>query len=78
MLNLFTQNETYSEVDQINLTFNIDGVPLYKSNNMQLLPILCSVDNLEPFIVALFYGNSKPNSVNEYLSRVFNRVEGAM
>ena len=50
------------------LSINIDGVPLFKSSGIQLWPILCSVRQFEPFVVAVFCGDAKPNSVQEYLS----------
>lgn len=34
----------------------------------QMWPILCSIKKFEPFVVALFCGNSKPSSVHDYLS----------
>ncbi|WAR15397.1 hypothetical protein MAR_005502 [Mya arenaria] len=48
--------------------FRIDEVPLYKSNSLQLLPVLCSTGDFEPFIVSVFYGRSKLNSVNIYVT----------
>lgn len=53
-------------------SFNVDGVPLFKSINVQLLPILCSVKGFEPFVVALFCWPSKPNSLDNYLSDFLN------
>ena len=50
------------------LSINIDGVPLFKSSGIQLRPILCSVRQFEPFVVAVFCGDAKPNYVQEYLS----------
>ncbi|XP_051169467.1 uncharacterized protein LOC127286882 [Leptopilina boulardi] len=50
----------------IQLKFNVDGLPISKSDNTQLWPILCQVDHdeisYEPFVVALFCGMSKPVS----------------
>lgn len=54
--------------DTLELSINIDGVPLFKSRNIQFWPILCSLYALDPFIVALFCGTSKPNPVDEYLA----------
>ena len=51
----------------IELCFNIDGLPLYKSSSTQLLPILASFDGFDIFVVALFCGNKKPDSINDYL-----------
>ncbi|CAC5385966.1 unnamed protein product [Mytilus coruscus] len=66
---LATQQEYFekSKCRKLALTFNIDGVPLFKSSGVQMWPILCSIKNFEPFVVALFCGNSKPSTVNEYL-----------
>ncbi|KAL0153062.1 hypothetical protein M9458_051661, partial [Cirrhinus mrigala] len=50
---------------QVELCFNVDGVPLFKSSKMCFWPILGQIQNSQPFIVALFYGSSKPDSVEE-------------
>ena len=45
--------------DSIQLQFNVDGLPLFKSSNMQLWPILCLVKCLsvkKPFVVAAYCG----------------------
>jgi hypothetical protein len=44
--------EHFRRIDQIELSFNIDGVPLFKSSSVQLWPILCSIKHFEPFVVA--------------------------
>ena len=45
----------------------MDGVPLFKSSQQEFWPILVSVENLvDVFIVAIFYGNSKPNPLNDF------------
>ena len=49
------------DVPEIKLTVNVDSVPLFKSSDHQIWPILCSFKNVKPFLVALFYGNSKPD-----------------
>ena len=56
----------YSE-NVINLKFNIDGIPLFKSSSIQLWPILASFGEFEPFLVCLFCGTSKPNCLEEFL-----------
>lgn len=58
----------------LHISFNIDGVPLFKSTNIQLWPILCSVKGFEPFVVALFCGTSKPDSLDTYLSDFLNEL----
>jgi hypothetical protein len=59
--------EHFRRIDQIKLSFNIDGVPLFKSSSVQLWPILCSIKHFEPFVVAVYCSNTKPNSIQEYL-----------
>jgi predicted XRE-type DNA-binding protein len=49
--------------DNISLQINIDGVPLFKSTNGQLWPILGKIDKpviSDPFVIGLFYGLTKP------------------
>ena len=65
---------TYAVGHEMKLICNIDGVPVYTSSNLQFWAILCSVDNLEPFINAIVYGNSKPNSVDDYLSDLVSEL----
>ena len=59
-------NKSLSDLSHINLIVNVDGVPLFKS----------SVENLvDVFIVAIFYDNSKPNPLNEFLADFINEVK---
>ncbi|CAG9769997.1 unnamed protein product [Ceutorhynchus assimilis] len=54
----------------INVSFNIDGIPLYKSSNIQAWPILGLIKNFNdqnPFAVGIFCGNSKPCPLDLYL-----------
>jgi len=56
----------------INLQLNIDGLPLFKSSPGQFWPILGLVTNSkikQPFIIGLFYGNTKPASAADYLQQ---------
>lgn len=69
--NIFKHTLVFEEAD-IKLLFNIDGIPLQKSTSMQFWPILGKIVEaknfvFKPFVVGLFYGNSKPQSVNEYV-----------
>ncbi|KAG0438813.1 hypothetical protein HPB47_016858 [Ixodes persulcatus] len=60
----------HSEEEHLILNFNVDGLPLGKSSRNQFWPILCEVRNVQnvaPFLVGLFYGQSKPPDVNEFL-----------
>ncbi|CAD6203105.1 GSCOCG00009735001-RA-CDS, partial [Cotesia congregata] len=51
-------NPELHEVRHLQLLFNIDGLPLYKSSSMQFWPILCKVfhqpDIYKPFPVAIY------------------------
>lgn len=58
----------HSEIPtEIELLVNIDGIPLFKSSGEQFWPILCSFKESRPFLVAIFFGKSKPNSVDDLL-----------
>ncbi|XP_077279843.1 uncharacterized protein LOC143907157 isoform X1 [Temnothorax americanus] len=56
--------------DTIQLTFNVDGISIYKSFSKQFWPILCYVIDkryqYEPFLVSLFLGESKPEPITGY------------
>ena len=55
--------------DDLFLDINIDGVPLTKSSNSQLWPILGSINNSDfVFVIAVFHSFSKPSCVNDYLN----------
>lgn len=60
----------------IELSFNIDGVPLFSSSNVQIWPISCLVKNMKckPFIVGLFCGNAKPKPLDTYLDDFINEL----
>jgi hypothetical protein len=61
-----------SGLSKIELLFNIDGVPISKSSSRQFWPILCACVNrnalAKPFVVGIFCGNSKPESIDAFLS----------
>ena len=56
--------------NEVCISVNIDGVPLFKSSKIQLWPILGlinDVPNSDPFTIGVFCGDSKPGNVNEFL-----------
>ena len=58
------------DLSQLELQVNIDGLPLFKSTNDQLWPILGRILNVSdgsPFVIGLYSGQSKPNNLDEYL-----------
>jgi hypothetical protein len=63
----------------VQLIINIDGLPLFMSSNVQFWPILCGIvsndrASMEPFLVALYCGISKPISAGEYLEDFLNEL----
>jgi len=68
---LFSKVPLLKSLQQINLFVNIDGLPLANSSSVQFWPILCKIDqslcHVDPLIVAVFCGQSKPLDVHEYL-----------
>ena len=53
--------------DQINLIVNTNGIPVFKSSNIQLWPILCMFGGIHLFLVAVYSGEKKPIDVNSFL-----------
>lgn len=56
--------------DSLSIQVNIDGIPLHKSSNLQLWPILgilkgSSVE--KPFTIGIYAGSHKPQAVREFL-----------
>lgn len=48
---------------ELNLIFNIDGLPIYKSSSLEFWPILCTVhgeQQVNPMVVAIYSGKGKP------------------
>ena len=58
--------------EKINVIANIDGLPLFNKSDIEMTPILMQVVHPDyfcnPFIVALYSGNSKLDSPNEFLN----------
>ena len=66
-------------LSQVHLDINIDGLPIFKSSSGQAWPILGLIKSLtlpvkDPFVIGIYYGNSKPCNVNEYLSFLIQDV----
>lgn len=61
--------EPADSYDVLELSFNIDGLPIFKSRNLSVWPIQCCVDNIVnlsnyPFVVALYSGIHKPSDTD--------------
>ena len=57
------------ESDIIKICINVDGLPLFKSSNISLWPILGLINECDkiPFPIALFCGSGKPNDCSGFL-----------
>ncbi|PIK55221.1 hypothetical protein BSL78_07951 [Apostichopus japonicus] len=57
--------------ETVKLQINTGGVPLFRSSNVALWPILGKIKeiaNCVPFVIGLFSGKTKLGSVNEFLT----------
>ena len=66
-----------SMVESATLQLNIDGLPLFKSSNEQVWPILGKLIepfSSEPFVIGIFSGNHKPSNAQEYLQELINEI----
>lgn len=61
----------------ISININIDGLPLSKSTNSQLWPILGEIFPrvCEPFVIGAYHGRTKPASVQEFLETFINEFK---
>jgi len=68
---IFSKVPELQLLQKIDLFVNIDGIPLANSSSIQFWPILCKINQslykLEPFIVAVYCGQSKSSNIYEYL-----------
>jgi len=61
------------DTKHIDLLFNIDGLPLSKSSNASLWPILCSnTMHNDVYIVGTYFGDKKPENSNIFLQPLIN------
>lgn len=71
-LNHLVKNCNLSNIKELKLIVNVDGLPLFKSSPGQATPILVSVVNVPNlkkivFPVGLYYGCQKPDDMNIFL-----------
>ena len=63
------------ENDVIKMQLNFDGLPVHKSDSTSLWPILGLLQNIKgetPFMIGVYYGQSKPLNVGDYLEDFIN------
>ena len=56
--------------DSLSIQINVDGIPLHKSSNLQLWPILGILKGIsveKPFTIGIYTGRHKPQAVQEFL-----------
>lgn len=63
-----------SKSTTVNLSINIDGLPLYQSSGVSFWPILGSIEDKPVFIVACYGGKSKPSCANQFLKKFVDEV----
>lgn len=64
-----------NEIDEIILDIGVDGLPLYKSSNQSLWPILAkfvNIENLKVILIGVYLGPKKPSNVDVYLHDFIN------
>lgn len=63
---------------EINISINIDGLPLTKSSGSQFWPILVKIDELKqlrPFPIAVYHGENKPDNSNIFLQKFTEEIK---
>lgn len=59
---------TFETKTNFELDINVDGLPLAKSSNSQVYPILCKLkDSVSVEMIGIYHGYEKPKSANEFL-----------
>ena len=67
--------ETMACIQEVSISLNIDGLPLFKSTCKSLWPVLCSI-NIKPVVVfpiVLTFGKSKPRNL-DFLTDLVNEL----
>ena len=72
--NILKHCSDFPEIDNIELSVNVDGIPVFKSTSITLWPILCSFSNIQPFAVAIFCGKGKPLSEESFMFDFVNEL----
>ena len=72
--------DTVCRTDSLEISLNVDGLPLFKSSEKNLWPVLCAIVNIKPIVVfpvVLTYGDSKPNDL-EFLDELINDLNDVL
>ena len=72
------QPEELEQLSTVELQFNIDGLPLYRSSPGEFWPILCMISNVSvklPFPIGIYFGVQKPTNCKDYLTPFLAEVK---
>jgi hypothetical protein len=73
--NLLLKTHHRLTLNCVEILINIDGLPLTKSTNNQLYPILCCIfTTYNVDIVGIYYGREKPNNANIFLKDLVDDI----
>ena len=72
--------ETVCRTDSLEISLNVDGLPLFRSSGKNLWPVLCAIVNIKPvvvFPVVLTCGDSKPKDL-EFLDELIRDLNNIL
>lgn len=75
--NLMKAAHVLQKYDEIICDINIDGLPIFKSSNLQLWPILIKViniRNIKVFPAGIYKGKQKPHDINQFLEKFVEEI----
>ena len=77
------ESESLTLFSELHLQFNVDGLPLFKSSNVQFWPILCKVREFvdhSPFTIGIYSGTSKPpvSFVQEFVDELKELLDNGL
>jgi len=62
------------DAKNISLTVGIDSVPLFRSSNVGVWPILGQIDHRKVFLIGFYAAEKEPKCSNHFLERFENEV----
>ena len=79
LLDLLHDNPVSNEKPVL-LQFNFDGLPLFKSSNIEMWPILClsKVISSKPFVEAIYCGVKKLHPLSDFLNNFVNELQSLL
>lgn len=62
--------------DVIELTFHIDGTPVYKNSKSEFWPVQCDIKGVEmkAFFASIYQGKNKPTSAEQFLRPLLDEI----